>query len=200
MTEKIHIQFESGRLEGLFERSENNCGVIITHPHPEYGGSMYNGVVMALEKAYQDKGYTTLRFNFRGTGNSTGTYEKFDDLCDDVAAAQRFMIEHGVLHIALAGYSFGSWVNTHAERNIKGLSHQLLVSPPVSFMDFSKISELSCTSFVICGDSDEYAALQEIEKYLKTWNVTSFKLVEGCDHFYSGMLEELYNIVKSIVI
>lgn len=195
MTEKVKISFESGELEGIFKGSDKNRGVIITHPHPEYGGDMHNGVVMTIEKAYHDNGYNTLRFNFRGTGNSTGDFETFHDLCDDVAAAYSFMVDRGISDIALAGYSFGSWVNAHADEKLERLTHQLIVSPPVSFMDFSQVRGFSCNSFVICGDRDEYAALPAIKLHLESWHVTSFKTIKSCDHFYSGMVEPLYNTI-----
>ncbi|MBF0204398.1 MAG: alpha/beta hydrolase [Desulfamplus sp.] len=199
MTEKVKIQFESGELEGIFKGLGNNRGVIITHPHPDYGGDMHNGVVMTIEKAYHDNGYSTLRFNFRGTGNSTGDYDTFHDLCDDVAAAYRFMIDRGISDITLAGYSFGAWINAHADEKVERLTHQLLVSPPVSFMDFSQVRGFSCNSFVICGDRDEYAALPAIKRHLESWNVTSFEIIKGCDHFYSGMVEQLYIAVEKIL-
>ncbi len=195
----ITIPSESGPLEGVFKGAKKRCGAIITHPHPEYGGNMHNGVVLALEKAYQDKGYATLRFNFRGTGNSCGEYDTWHDLCDDVIAAHHFLCDQDILEIALAGYSFGSWVNAHADPNLQGLTHQLLVSPPVSFMDFSKIKGFSCDSFVVCGDRDEYAAFPEVKKCLEIWDATSFKIIKGCDHFYSGRVGQLHTALENTI-
>lgn len=200
MIKKIAIQFESGQLEGVINGSGNNRGVIITHPHPEYSGNMDNGVVMTMEKAYLDNGYTTLRFNFRGTGNSTGTYSIFHDLCDDVVTVHRYLIDLGISEIALAGYSFGSWVNAHADVELEGLLHQLLVSPPVSFMDFSQVSGFSCDSFVVCGDRDEYAAFSELKTHLKRWNVKSFEGIKGSDHFYSGMCNLLGDAIGKMIL
>ena len=198
---KINIQFESGQIEGVLNASKNNRGVIITHPHPEYGGNMDNGVVLTMEKAYLDIGYTTLRFNFRGTGNSTGTYSTFCDLCDDLVTAHSYLADLEISDIALAGYSFGSWVNAHADVKLKGLlHHQLLVSPPVSFMDFSQVSGFSCDSFVICGDRDEYAALLELKRHLKLWNAGSFKTIKVCDHFYSGKYDLLGHAMENMIL
>ena len=199
MTKRIYIQLKTGQLEGIFQGTENDRGVIITHPHPEYGGDMHNGVVMTLEKAYRDKGFATLRFNFRGTGNSTGGYNSFHDLCDDVVAVHRFLINQDILHISLAGYSFGSWVNAHAGEKLRDVNHQLFVSPPVSFMDFSQINGFSCDSFVVCGDRDEYADMPALKRHLKNWDVTSSDIIGGCDHFYSGMLAQLHNTLGTMI-
>ena len=186
MKENVEILFEKGKLEGVFQGAERQRGVIITHPHPEYGGNMDNLVVRILEQAYLDNGYATLRFNFRGTGKSKGIYDSFFDLCADVNAAASFLQERGISNFALAGYSFGSWVNAHTVFKENTLLHQLLVSPPVSFMDFTDISGFVCPGFVICGDRDEYADLVELKGYLKRWNISAFEQIDGCDHFYSG--------------
>ncbi len=191
MKERVDIQFEKGMLEGVFQGAENSCGVIITHPHPEYGGNMNNIVVRTLEQAYLDNGYATLRFNFRGTGKSKGNYDTFFDLCEDVIAAAFFLQDRGILSLALAGYSFGSWVNAHTDFKEMTLLHQLLISPPVSFMNFTDVPGFKCPGFVICGDRDEYADEAELKGYLKRWHITSFEQISGCDHFYSGKSKEL---------
>ncbi len=199
MKERVNIEFENGNLEGVFQGAEKQRGVIITHPHPEYGGNMNNLVVRTLERAYLDSGYATLRFNFRGTGKSTGAYDTFFDLCADVTATASFFQDRGISNLAIAGYSFGSWVNAHTEFKEMPLLHQLLVSPPVSFMDFTDVPGFACPGFVICGDRDEYADMIELKMHLKRWNISSFEQIRGCDHFYSGMGEQLYDRVATCV-
>ncbi len=71
------ITFESDgiTIEGLFEQHSDSKAVIITHPHSLYGGDMYNSVVYMIHKTYRDKGFSTLRFNFRSVGNSGGSFD-----------------------------------------------------------------------------------------------------------------------------
>lgn len=228
--DSIAIPFESGELEGIFHDVEKGQiehpidgngkkrikrGAIITHPHPEYGGDMDNSVVMALESAYRDHGYATLRFNFRGTGQSRGHYDTFFDLCDDVAAAYGFMVDQGIHEIALAGYSFGSWVNAHVEPKAlsaantlekrgdrspqRALIHHLMVSPPVTFMDFGDVSGFSWDTFVVYGDRDGFAERNALENHLKRWQITGGKCIQGCDHFYSGKIDSLYDVLNQFV-
>ncbi|SMC72220.1 hypothetical protein SAMN02746065_10889 [Desulfocicer vacuolatum DSM 3385] len=199
MKEKVDIAFENGQLEGVFQGAGNQSGVILTHPHPEYGGNMDNVVVRTMEQAYLDNGYATLRFNFRGTGKSTGDYNTFFDLCADVTAATSFLKAQGISNLAVAGYSFGSWVNAHTVFKKTAPLHQLLVSPPVSFMDFTDVSGFSHPCFVICGDRDEYAHASELKGHLKRWNIRAFKEISGCDHFYSGMDKFLYASVVQCI-
>ena len=107
------VLFHSGdtQLEGLLEGASANSGAVITHPHPLYGGDMHNHVVGIIRQVYHQKGFTTLRFNFRGTGSSQGRYDNGKGEQADLIAAVNFLRKRGIDRIDLAGYSFGSWIN-----------------------------------------------------------------------------------------
>ncbi|MEJ2024042.1 MAG: alpha/beta hydrolase, partial [Deltaproteobacteria bacterium] len=107
------IDFRSGDLvlEGLLTRADGSRGVVVTHPHPLYGGNMQNNVVRAITRAYREAGYTTLRFNFRGVGASQGGFDNGRGEQKDVEAALQYRLSLGCDWLDLAGYSFGSWVN-----------------------------------------------------------------------------------------
>ena len=112
MEEKI--TFESGgcRLEGYWQAGVKGKGVVITHPHPLYGGTMDNPIVETVQRAYRRDGYATLRFNFRGVGGSRGTYDDGIGEQTDVRAAIAYVESMNVGAVDLAGYSFGAWVNS----------------------------------------------------------------------------------------
>src|SRR6185437_5650622 len=111
-----HVTFPSGALtlEGLFAQSDGLKpvrGAVVCHPHPLYGGSMYNNVVDAVLAAMWKKEWATLRFNFRGVGESEGEHGGGAGEADDAAAAIDFLAgQSGVQRAGavLAGYSFGS--------------------------------------------------------------------------------------------
>ena len=111
MEEKVCIRSGDLELEGLFESGRTTRGAVITHPHPLYGGNMHNPVVDAIRRAYRMKGVATLRFNFRGTGESEGQHDNGVGEQDDVLAALSFLTESGFQPVDVAGYSFGAWVN-----------------------------------------------------------------------------------------
>jgi alpha/beta superfamily hydrolase len=73
--EEIIFDSEGLKIEGLLENLQGEMGVVVTHPHPLYGGQMRNNVVESITQAYREQGYSTLRFNFRGVGKSEGSYE-----------------------------------------------------------------------------------------------------------------------------
>lgn len=179
-------------LEALFDNTGGSRAVVITHPHPLMGGDMHNPVVDTIRKAYKEMGYSTLRFNFRGTGRSTGVHGEGLAEIRDVLAAGEFLAKEGMTHIELSGYSFGSWVNlmcSSGPHEFKGLS---LISPPVDFIEFKDIPEVEILKLVVTGQHDAYASPSHIKKLLKKWNKNAILIeIPGADHFYGYELDHL---------
>lgn len=197
MTEKS-VVFESGdlKLEGLLDRVEGDRGVVITHPHPQYGGTMHNNVVESLVKAYGKAGYTTLRFNFRGMGRSEGHYDEGVGEQVDVHGAVAYLKDLGMTSVDLAGYSFGAWVNAQAIGNLNHVARMIMVSPPVNFMDFSFLQYTSKIQLIIAGSRDDIAPPDMIQKMLSGWNKDSeLHIIQGADHFYWDETGEIESIV-----
>jgi alpha/beta superfamily hydrolase len=201
MEEKI--TFESGpcRLEGFWQAGTANKGVVISHPHPLYGGTMHNPVVETIQSTYQEHGYATLRFNFRGVGSSQGHYDNGAGEQDDVRAAVAFVRNQAVPAVDLAGYSFGAWVNAGvAAENCTAIESMMMVSPPVGFIEFENSTPLSCLDLVVTGSRDDIAPADRIRALLPTWNPgTHFEIIGGCDHFYVGYLDKLQSIIRSFL-
>ncbi len=196
MAEKILIQSDNLQIEGLLDRRTTDKGAVISHPHPLYGGNMYAAGVESIVHAYWKKGYTTLRFNFRGVGNSQGLYDNGVGEQQDVLAALSFLSETGTKQIDLAGYSFGAWVNAHAVRQDTPVERMVLVSPPVGFMDFTKIAAIHRLKLVVTGSQDQIAPAEQIKTLLPAWNPEArFEIIEGADHFYGGYLDRLEKIL-----
>ena len=192
------VTFLSGQIEieGLLATASSNSGAIITHPHPLYGGNMNNHVVEKVHQAFCHKGYTTLRFNFRGTGLSQGHYDDGIGEQSDLAAAVTFLRERGCDRIHLAGYSFGAWVIALSYQE-KGWSWPVtLISPPVGFIDFENIGSLSGLELVITGSHDDIGPPDTIRRMLPTWNpMAHFEVIEGSDHFYGRYTQQLLNVI-----
>lgn len=201
MVKKITFFSEDYEIEGLFNKRDENKGVVVTHPHPLYGGDMYNLVVETIVHVYNIKGYSTLKFNFRGVGKSRGQYDNGVGEQKDVLAALSFLADMGMKRIDLAGYSFGAWVNALAV--IQGdsiVENMAMVSPPVGFMDFHAISAMKVLRFVITGSRDDIAPEDAVKKMLPTWNPDArFEIVEGADHFYGGYLGQLESVLSSCI-
>ncbi len=195
-----NIFFLSGdyEIEGLFNKKNQDKGVVITHPHPLFGGDMYNMVVETIVHAYQKHGYSTLKFNFRGVGKSQGRYDNGVGEQKDVLAAISFLAEAGIKKIDLAGYSFGAWVSAHAIAKARSVENMVMISPPVGFMDFQPSISLDCLKFVVTGSQDDIAPAALIKKMLPTWSPQAqFEVIAGADHFYGGYLERLETALSS---
>jgi len=196
MAEKIFIQSDNLQIEGLLDRRTMDKGAVISHPHPLYGGNMYAAGVESIVHAYWKKGYTTLRFNFRGVGSSQGRYDNGVGEQQDVLAALSFLSETGTKQIDLAGYSFGAWVNAHAVQQDTPVERIVMVSPPVEFMDFTNITAIDRLKLVVTGSRDQIAPAEQIKTLLPAWNPEArFEIIEGADHFYGGYLDRLEKIL-----
>ena len=192
------VSFMSGALilEGLIRDMPGDEGVVVTHPHSLYGGSMHNNVVESLINVYQQSGYSTLRFNFRGVGGSQGEYDQGQGEQKDVKSALRYLFENRKKAVDLAGYSFGAWVNGLACLNEDAFQRMIMVSPPVAFLDFDSMLPTPKLELVIAGSQDQMAPVELIEAILPKWNpLARLEVIEGADHFYFGYTGQLENVV-----
>ena len=188
------VVLESGdlKLEGLLDRAGGDAGVVITHPHPQYGGSMQNNVVESLVKSYGKAGYTTLRFNFRGMGKSEGHYDEGVGEQADVRGAVAYLKGLGMASVDLAGYSFGARMNASVVSSGYKLSDNIMVSPPMGFMSFDDAVSMPSTGLIITGADDKIAPSAMVQAAIKRWQISPrFEVIEGCDHFYTTGMTKL---------
>ena len=198
MEESISFLSANYQLEGLLDKSSIENGVVITHPHPLYGGDMNNFIVDLIARTYQKKGFTTLKFNFRGTANSQGSYDNGSGEQEDVHAALATLAKMGIKKIDLAGYSFGAWVNALAINENTAVRNMTMISPPVGFVDFSPVQSIPCLKLVVTGSKDDIAPADQIKTMHLSWNRNAhLEVINGADHFYSGCLDELESVLSS---
>lgn len=197
LEEKIRLPSGRHRLEGYWQAGARNKGVVITHPHPLYGGTMDNPVVETIKSAYRQNGYATLRFNFRGVGGSQGNFDNGLGEQDDVRAAIDYVENMDVSAIDLAGYSFGAWVNTGVVTDSRtSIMSMMMISPPVGFIEFETVTAMNCLKLVVTGSRDDIAPVNQIRDRMPAWNPEAqFEIIDGCDHFYAGHLDKLQSIL-----
>ena len=196
------VFFASGplRLEGRLYRASGQDAVVVTHPHPLYGGEMDNPVVTMLARAYQRLGYSTLRFNFRGVGMSGGDYGDGIGEQEDVRAAAAYLGGLGKTVTDLAGYSFGAWVNLSLDPPLATVRRQMLVAPPVLFLDFAPVATPLAELVVIVGDHDTMAPLATLRALLPHWHPSArLYLVAGADHFFGAAMDRLATQIEAVL-
>jgi uncharacterized protein len=195
MEERVFFTSGSLRIEGMLATASPDRGVVISHPHPLYGGDMDNSVVIAVQRAYLRQGYSTLRFNFRGLGQSEGRYDNGAGERRDVGAAIAFLAGRGMTAVDLAGYSFGAWVNAGVSA---GFQRMVMVSPPVAFISFDPPAAIPTLRLIVTGGRDDIAPARMISSYHPQWNsAATFEVIPDADHFYSGFLKPLEDTIAA---
>jgi alpha/beta superfamily hydrolase len=187
------VTFSSGSLtlEGLLHVPAETpaAGVVVCHPHPQYGGQMESNVVVAACEALAARGIAALRFNFRGVGRSKGSFDNGRGERDDVRAALDFLRaqpEIDASRIGLCGYSFGAMMAAEvASGELRALA---LVSPPLAYGDLRVA--WGCPAFVIGGDYDPVAPEDRLRVVGEQAGV-EVRIVEGADHSWWEFEDEL---------
>ncbi len=177
------------RLEGRYAPSQGTRGAVIAHPHPLMGGDMDNSVVRVLSEALQDMGFSTLRFNFRGVGMSSGSYDEGKGEQDDLLEALAFLEGEGMSELTLAGYSFGAWVAAGVLARAQSRP-AVLVSPPIALFPHDMESLNGRVGLIVCGDQDPYCPAGEIRGIAGRIS-SSLDVIPDADHFYMGREKEL---------
>ncbi len=196
----IFIPGPVGQLETLIAAPETSPKAIavVCHPHPLYGGTMTNKVITTVTKTLRELGAITLRFNFRGIGQSAGEYAQGEGEIADVLAIIDWAQQHlGDYPLWLAGFSFGAYVALRAALQRKP-EKLLLIAPPVTNFQFQHLPSIDFKWFLIQGDQDEVIAPEEVYSWLKTLPKPPvlYRIPEAT-HFFHGLLGKLREIITT---
>lgn len=196
MENDVKIQSNGISLAGLWRSISAEEAAIITHPHPLYGGDMHNPVVAAAAAAYCRKGISTLRFNFRGVGASSGRYDNGNGEQEDLSAALTWLKDRGIRQIHIAGYSFGAYISALLIDSGAVAADFIMISPPVAFIRFPAALSLAPLSLVITGGQDDIAPPLLIQNQMTEWNPKALlKTIPRADHFFQESLPELESLI-----
>ena len=147
-------------------------------------------VLQALHNSLAGQNCSTLRFNFRGVGESVGGHDKGNGEVDDVAAAVAYLKSQGSSQIVLAGYSFGAAMCLIAHLQLKP-DAMVLVAPPIQMLDGISEPEASC--LVLLGREDQIVAAEETAAWFRNSQV---ELIDGADHFFFGAQGQIEHLVS----
>ena len=173
-------------LEGKLQARAGDEGIVICHPHPQMGGSMYNNVVETIRDVFVQNHYSSLRFNFRGVGESTGRYDEGKGEVQDVLSACEYMRGKNIRKLSLAGYSFGAWICCRLLKNHPdNFESVILVSPPDKFFPFDWGGLEGKISFVINGDLDPFCDMESVKRASARIGARHL-ILNNVDHFYGG--------------
>ncbi len=196
--QQVTIAAADVNLEGRLAMGTAPQGVVIAHPHPLYGGTMDNNVVWTAVHAFQARGWTTLRFNFRGVGLSTG--EHGDGLAEvaDIQAALSFIGARLTGPNYLLGYSFGAAVAGRAVLSGVAVAGLIMVAPPIALMEMPYLVKVPKLRLIVVGDRDDFCPLPQLEQVFAGRaedQRPDIRVVPGASHFFAGQEKALYSLL-----
>ncbi len=182
---------------GQIETDVNDPGssrrgiALIAHPNPLQGGTKDNKVVTTLAKAFYALGHVAARPYFRGVGATEGSHDGGRGEADDlVAVCVHLKREYGELPLVLAGFSFGSFVQTLVAKRLKA-ERMVLVGPAVNRFPAETVAP---DTLVIHGERDDVVPLAAVLDWARPQNLP-IVVVPGGEHFFHGLLNSLSDIV-----
>ena len=198
---RYSVDGPAGALEVAVGGEESPRGVaVICHPHPLYGGTLDNKVAYTLARAVETRGLASVRFNFRGVGNSEGAHDggpgELDDaLCAVEHARERF---EG-LPLMVAGFSFGGWIALHCAQRVNP-ALLVTVAPALRYDALGPRSRPSCPWYYVHGLADEVIAAEDNRPVLEGMEPPPEQLwLPDVGHFFHGHLTTLRQAVSGVV-
>jgi alpha/beta superfamily hydrolase len=172
---------------GTVDGSRPRAGIVLCHPHPQYGGTMRSIVISALFDALPRVGVECLRFNFRGVEHSGGEYTHGDaERLDALAAVGDLSgrLPEGV-PLILAGWSFGADIAVSC--SLPAVAGWLLIACPLRYArDAEIVTADPRPKYVVLAQHDEFRDAEEVEREVAQWQNAESHVVGGASHFFVG--------------
>ena len=202
---EVNFNGPDGRLEGRYHPSNKPQAplALLLHPHPQHGGTMNNKIIYKLYQTFTKRGFSTLRFNFRGVGRSQGQFDNGQGELSDAASALDWMQTQNpnTRSCWIAGFSFGASVAMQLMMRRPEIDGFISIAPPASQHDFSFLAPCPASGMIIHGDKDEVVPQSSVDKLAqklqKQKNIKiDYRIVEGSDHFFIHHLDPLNEQVE----
>ena len=196
----LFVPAPHGRLEAILKepRPDSIRGVaLVLHPHPLGGGTMHNKVVFRAAAALNDAGLVTLRINFRGVGQSTGTHDEGYGERDDVRAGLDYLADnYPGQEITLCGFSFGARVGLEVGIADERVVRLISIGTPVDKYDFSFLAAYRKPILFVHGEQDEYGDVTRLRELAAKIKVpVELSIIKGAGHFFDDQLDELKRVI-----
>jgi alpha/beta superfamily hydrolase len=202
----VIINGPEGRLEGRYHAAAaaNSPIALVLHPHPLYGGTMNNKVVYHLYHTFARRGFSVLRFNFRGIGRSQGTFDQGVGELADAASALDWLqsISLDARACWIAGYSFGAWIAMQLLMRRPEISGFVLVAPPANTFDFGFLAPCPSSGLIVHGTNDEVVPEADVAKLVQKLSYQrdikiEYQRLAGASHFFDAQLDNLSAVIEA---
>ena len=203
---EVIINGPEGRLECRYMPAEANDAptALILHPEPDKGGTMNNRVTYALYKLFQARGFSVMRFNFRGVGRSQGIYDSGEGELSDAATAMDWLQAQNPSsrQCWIAGFSFGSWIGMQLMMRRPEIQGFVAVTPPAVTHDFSFLAPCPASGLIMHGELDELVPPESVEKLVERLSIQkgvniTVDVLPGANHFFTDHLDPMIERVEA---
>ena len=197
-----------GRLVGKYKKGQslNPPVALLLHPHPLYGGTMNNPIVMELYNIFDTLGFSTFRFNFRGVGKSEGKFDNgLGELADAAAALDWVQRQNpNTNQCWVSGFSFGAVICMQLLMRRPEITRFISVSPQPNLYDFNFLAPCPASGLIVHGKKDEIAPLDDVQKLAQKLqaqkNITiNYEEVSGANHFYDNEIPKLKKVIENYI-
>jgi uncharacterized protein len=202
----VSIPTSHGRLEGILKPEEEGSTPhyvgLVCHPHPLYGGTMHNKVVFKMAQTLQQGfNFPTLRFNFRGVGHSSGTYDEGPGEMDDARYALDFLSRrYPGVPVIIGGFSFGAWIGLRLAAADDRAQAMIGLATPARMFDSDTLKDCHKQKLFVHGTQDDVAPYELAVKWFEHVPAPkSMVAVQDADHYFQGYLEEVQGIIFNFV-
>jgi len=205
---EVIINGAEGRLEGRYHHAKQASApiAILLHPHPKFGGTMNNKVIYTLYRTFVARGFSVLRFNFRGVGRSQGRFDNGLGELSDAASALDWVqaINPTASGHWIAGFSFGAWIAMQTMMRRPEIDRFVAIAPPANVNDFTFLAPCPASGLILHGSKDQVVPLPAMEKLAQRLKaqkaiVIDFKVIPGADHFFQNAIDDLATRVDTYI-
>ena len=197
-----------GRLVGKYKKGQslNPPVALLLHPHPLYGGTMNNPIVMELYNIFDSLGFSTFRFNIRGVGQSERKFDNGLGALADAAAALDWVQRQNpnTNQCWVSGFSFGAVICMQLLMRRPEITRFISVSPQPNLYDFNFLAPCPASGLIVHGKKDEIAPLDDVQKLAQKLqaqkNITiNYEEVSGANHFYDNEIPKLKKVIENYI-
>ena len=205
---EIFIPGPAGRLEAKYYKSKKPTSPIalVLQPHPQYGGTMNNKVVVETFNTFVENNFSVCRINFRGVGKSDGEFDNGQGELADAAAALDWLERENFDNSQcwVSGFSFGSLIAMQLLMRRPEINRFIAISPQPNVYDFSFLSPCPTSGLVVYGKRDELVPVQYVSDLDKRLSLqkgikVEFQSVNEANHFFSKSENQLIKVLDKYI-
>ena len=200
------INGPEGRLECRYMPGASNDAptALVLHPEPNKKGTMNNRVTFATYKLFQKRGFSVMRFNFRGVGRSEGTFDNGEGELADAASAMDWLQSQNPTSNTswISGFSFGSWIGMQLMMRRPEITGFISISPPASTHDFSFLAPCPASGLIVQGKDNDLVPASKVENLVERISKQKgisieISVIEGANHFFTSHLDEAMTSINN---